>query len=499
MAEQEESASAEAKACVVPISESHGRTSAEYATIQGRFQRIEISLGQDGVLDKVVTEMFEKKLITREHYTKCKSSPDSTAASAFMLEILRRIELNKSDFYVFVRSLSKIPALVSLHDELRTSINPVAQVQLESLSSTTDEMISISQAHAPASGSVQILQAHTLAARAPVSAVLHAETHEGTDNVAITLDPVSNQPRANGDRTPGLPPSSAYNGSTGLMPQLTPSTAHSGPPLNPEATSIDEDSAPCHGSKGVYMTPASDTQQGTREGTELIVSGRNQRSSVIEVQDEIRDYESRLGKVEVVLRHLKDRVDGKVDSASHQRLSAALSRQRRSCEFHRGKIISYRDSLTQLKVEMKAEIKAEVKAEFDDEITEIVQSSLQEKNNQLEEMGIELETYKKEVETLERSRKESIKMNEALERSHREMSATLQRSQKEMNEKLEELKVQVVQSKEEVSEVKAKTDALKTEIDTVSATQTPTHIPATPPAAAASERPCQCNCACNIL
>lgn len=460
MADHEDSA--EAKACVVgPVSESSGRTSAEYATIQGRFQRIVTSLEQDGVLDKVAAEMFENKLITIEHFTKCKSKSSPESASDFMIEILRRIELEKGDFYVFVRSLSNVPALVSLYEELRTSVNPGSQTQFETLSAKTGEEV--------------ILQAHPLGSTP--SDVLHTETSEEVDNVVMTLDPVPSQSRANGERTPGLPPSSAYNGSTGLMPQLIPSTAHS-PSIHPDAARIDVDSITHHDSKGVFMTPSSDTQQiqSTREG-ELIVSGCNHRSSIIEVQDEIHDYKSRLGTVEVVLRQLKEKVDGKVNAAaaSHQRLSVELYQQRRSCEFHRGKIIYYQDSLTQLKVEIKAEIKAEVKAEIGEEINEIVRSSLQEKNDQLNEMRIELE----------RSQRESVQMNE-----------TLERAQKEMNEKLEELKVQVVQSKQEMSEdLKAKTDALKSEIDAASATQTPTHTPAAP----ASEGPCQCNCACNIL
>ena len=431
---------------VLSIPDQGGRTSTEYATIQGRFQRIVTSLEQDGVLDKVMTEMFEKKLITREHYTKCKSQ-DST--SSFMIEILRRIELDKDDFLVFIRSLSRIPALENLYDELLSSVDSSSQVLFESPSH---------------------------------SSVKASEEVDSMSSAATLLDPETQVPSNTSMhivRTSELPSSSAYNGSTGLMPQLTSNTAYS-PSTNSGTGSIDvlvtgnviDHTYTYHGSEGVFTTPAPDTQLSTREGEQMIVNGCNHQSNIVRVQEEIHDYKSRLGKVEVVLQQLKKKVDNKVDNVSHQKLSVELYRQQRSCEFHQDKINSYQDSLIQLKV-LKAEIKAEVKAEID----EIVESSLQEKNSQLEEMGVELETCRKEVETLKRS---SIQMSEI---------------QQEMNKKLEELKVQVVQSKEEVSEVKAKTDALKTEIDAVSATQTPTHTPAAP----TSERPCQCRCACNIL
>ena len=99
------------------MAERGGQTTKEYSIIQENFGRIVTSLQSGGVLNQVAMNAFGKGLITLECLQGC---TDSSKALDFMINIMRRIELDKSDFFVFINCLSAIQNLSSIADELRT-------------------------------------------------------------------------------------------------------------------------------------------------------------------------------------------------------------------------------------------------------------------------------------------------------------------------------------------------------------------------------------------
>ena len=92
-----------------------GQLTVEYSTIQESYDRIVTSLQQEGVLQKVTIKMFQEKLLEPGSLMKYKNSE---SAFDFMAQMLIRIELDKSAFYVFVKALSDIPCLLGLSREL---------------------------------------------------------------------------------------------------------------------------------------------------------------------------------------------------------------------------------------------------------------------------------------------------------------------------------------------------------------------------------------------
>lgn len=408
-----------------PIPESTGyggRNTPEYDIIQTNFHRITTSLEQEGVLPKVAASLFQKKRITLEclrKYNESKSPMD------FMIEVMTKIELDEGAFYVFTASLSAIPSLVGLANELDSKAKSRQK---------SGDNLSVSQDNSEEKLSSKTSKPATL------KNVTELQDSFGDLNVSSEFSPL--RPTTT---TRNLPSDCVYNAQGGIVAPNQ-GKAETFDQSNPENIDADE---------GLYMKPVPPDSKNSSKHT-LIVSGTSKQCGAFGVQQELHDYQTRLSMVEKELGQINQKTEDKRNTASIRRASSLdfslqLVRQRESLKFHRERVASFEKRLSKLEAEC-GEMQTKLEAEMEKQLLPSKEQEMQAVGNKLD-AKVERRLQLAKEESLQEIQVMGDKLDAKVERQLKLAKEESLQEFRAMGERIfKQLKEEILQAKQKMGE-----------------------------------------------